>query len=130
MCGCTCECSKVKQGKQCLTKYTPMSLCLPPSQWVVADPGVKTVTVPATTQFLSLANLFSKAIMHEVCKDGCIEVQVLTGTVKFLSKPMGPTGCETFGEVTAKKFLLDPTDITHGSWCSPDGATVRMVALS
>ena len=126
---CKCECTEAKEGKRCLTKYTPESQCLSPDQWVVSDPGVKVFTVPATTQFIAKANLFSPAIMKQVCSDGCIEVTVISGTLKYLLKPMGPNGCETFGKDAPAKFLIESHEITQFNWCSPDGAVVHLEAL-
>jgi hypothetical protein len=132
MCCGKCACTEAKKGKKCLTTYTPESRCLPSkSQWVVADPGIiASYTIPATTEFLSEATLFSKAITKTVCESGCIEVTVLSGTLKILDKPMGANGCELYGEDAPAKFLILSHEFDSINWCSPDGATVRLEALN
>lgn len=125
----SCGCDDFLKGYKQLTTYTQETESLPPSQKVVEHSAVQDYTVPSTTEFISLVEIFHSSIWDKVVKNaGILRITVLSGTVKILTVPMGSTGAVDFGEASPEIFILESHELMGSNWASPDGAIVRVEA--
>lgn len=122
------ECDNFLDGYKQLTSYTAGSNPLPQSQWVVENSAVVMRTVPALTEFISAVDLFHSSIWNQVKKNGVLKVSVMSGTVKFLTTPMGSTGAVDYGDIAPKQFIIETGELMGFNWASSDSALVRIEA--
>jgi hypothetical protein len=118
-----CPCDEATKGRNCLTTYRDRTCVRDPKDWEVEVPGRVKCIVPATTEFFKDASCLPWDD-KTLCKAGCAKVQVLSGTLFMLDKPMGPNGAQQYGEkIPATAVLVGPA-MREASWYSPDGAEV------